>query len=100
MVGILKNNTLVTVYEEKNSFSRIGTNKWVATEYLTSTPDEKNLNEVMEVTAKIGLNVRKSPNTKSEIVTAYQKGTRVTIYEKTNTWARGIKGWMALEYLK
>lgn len=100
VVGSLSNNTLVTVYEEKNNFARIGTNKWVSLDYLSDTASEKNINDVMVVTAKIGLNVRETPSSKAKIVTAYPYGTRVTIYEKTNNWARGIKGWMSLDYLK
>lgn len=36
IVGSLKNKAKVTVYEVSGTWSRIGTNRWVATKYLTS----------------------------------------------------------------
>ena len=36
IVDTLKNGTKVTVYETKNGWSRIGTNRWVNSTYLTS----------------------------------------------------------------
>lgn len=99
VVGTLSNNTLVTVFEELNGFSRIGNSKWVSSEYLSDSPSVNYTSKVMTVTPKIGLNVRTSPSINAKIVTAYPQGTRVTIYEITNGWARGIKGWMSSKYL-
>ncbi len=73
--------------------------KWVSSAYLKDSPSETFTSKVMTVVPKIGLNVRVSPSTSSKIVTAYPKGTRVSIYEITNGWARGIKGWMMAKYL-
>ena len=99
IVGSLKNNTLVTVYEETNSFSKIGQNKWVASQYLKDKPSTQIVNKVMTVNAQIGLNVRQVPSVNGKVVTAYRFGTRVTIYEIQNGWARGVKGWMKANYL-
>ncbi len=99
VVMTLSNNTMVTVYEEQGGWSKIGEGKWVSSEYLSDSPSGTNVNTVMTVTANTGLNVRTEPNTSASIVTAYKKGTRVTIYEITNGWARGIKGWMYAKYL-
>lgn len=101
VVGSLQNNTLVTVYEENNGFSKIGEGKWVSSTYLQDAPEEVAFTKrVMTVTAKTGLNVRESPNTSARVVTAYKIGTRATIYEITNGWAKGIKGWMKADYLE
>lgn len=99
IVGSLSNNTLVTVYEEKDGFSRISSTTWVSSDYLSDSPSTSSTSTVMVVTAKIGLNVRSGPGTNYSVVTAYPYGTRVTIYEIVNGWARGIKGWMKSDYL-
>ena len=37
IIGLLQSGTKVTVYETKSNWSRIGTNKWVCSDYLYST---------------------------------------------------------------
>ena len=99
IVGSLQNNTLVTVHEEINGFSKIGEDKWVSSNYLKDEPSSGIVNKVMTVEARTGLNVRQKPSTNARIVTAYKFGTRVTVYEIQNGWARGVKGWMKAKYL-
>ncbi len=99
VVSTLSNNTMVTVYEEQNEWSKIGEGKWVSSQYLSDTKSGGNVNTVKVVNSKIGLNVRQMPSTSSNIVTAYKYGTRVTIYEEANGWSKGIKGWMYSKYL-
>lgn len=41
IVGSLKNKNKVTVYETKNGWSRIGTDRWVSSSYLTSKAPTK-----------------------------------------------------------
>lgn len=41
IVGSLKNKSKVTVYETKNGWSRIGTDRWVSSSYLTSKTPTK-----------------------------------------------------------
>ncbi len=95
----LSNNTLVTVYEQSDIWCRIGDGKWVSGEYLSDAPSTVIVNKVMTVNAKTGLNVRETPSTNGRIVTAYPYGTRVTVYEIKDGWARGVKGWMYAQYL-
>lgn len=49
------------------------------------------------VTAKIGLNIRKSPN--GTIVGSYKYGTAVTILETSGNWSRTNLGWVSSNYL-
>ena len=51
-----------------------------------------------------GLNVRKVPGIKGEIVGGYIRGSQVTILEQTvvngTPWGRTDKGWISLAYVK
>lgn len=49
------------------------------------------------VTAKIGLNIRKSPN--GIIVGSYKYGTSVTVLETSGNWSRTNLGWISSNYL-
>ena len=49
IVDKLKNGEKVTVYENKNGFSRIGTNRWVSTKYLVKNKSSKIENTVGEI---------------------------------------------------
>ncbi len=46
IVGSLKNNAKVTVYETKGDWARIGTNKWVSSQYLSTKKTETVKNTV------------------------------------------------------
>ena len=97
-VGSLKNGDKVTVYEEKNGWSRIGDGQWVSSKYLVdhTVPQTK----TMYVTANSGLNVRSGASTNNSIVGTLKKGTAVTVYEERNGWARiGNNQWVSAQYL-
>ena len=49
------------------------------------------------VTAKIGLNIRKSPN--GTIIGSYRYGTAVTLLETSGDWSRTSLGWVSSRYL-
>lgn len=52
------------------------------------------------VTASIGLNCRKEPNTSSAVVKAYPYGTTLTITKEQSGWGYTGDGWVSLEYVK
>lgn len=49
------------------------------------------------VNAKIGLNIRKTPN--GTIIGSYKNGTSVTVYETNGSWSRTDRGWVSSNYL-
>ena len=51
-------------------------------------------------TTLLGLNIRKEPNNKAEIVGGYTVGSKVTILETKDGWGRTDKGWVSLKYVK
>ena len=51
-------------------------------------------------TTTSGLNIRKEPNAKAEIVDSYKNGTKVTITEVKDGWGKTDKGWINLKYVK
>lgn len=53
-----------------------------------------------KVSAKVGLNVRKQPSTKSPVVKAMPYGTVVTIDKVENGWGYVGTGWCSMAYLE
>lgn len=49
------------------------------------------------VNAKIGLNIRQTPN--GTIIGSYKYGTAVTVYETSGDWSRTDRGWVSSNYL-
>lgn len=99
IVKALPNGTKVTVYEQKNGWSRIGSRQWVSSQYLTSTKPTTVVTK--KVNAKSGLNVRSGAGTNYPIVKALTNGTKVTVYETSNGWSRiGSGQWVSSQYLK
>lgn len=99
IVKALPNGTKVTVYEQKNGWSRIGSRQWVSSQYLTSTKPTTVVTK--KVNAKSGLNVRSGAGTNYPIVKALTNGTKVTVYETSNGWSRiGNGQWVSSQYLK
>ena len=99
IVGGLANGSKVTVYEESNGWSRIGSGQWVSSQYLTSSNQSSTTTKT--VNAKSGLNVRAGKGTNYKIIKALPYGTKVTVYETSNGWARiGNGQWVSAQYLK
>lgn len=59
---------------------------------------EENVINRVTVTHSKGLNLRKEPNTESEILGAFEKGTTIELYEIKGNWGRTEKGWVCLDY--
>lgn len=117
IVASLKNNEKVTVYETKNGWSRIGTNKWASSSYLytqkttstsTSKPTTTTPTNVKKPTKKYTryvhtstkLNVRKGAGTKYKKVATLKNNAKVTVYETKKGWSRiGTNKWVSSSYL-
>ena len=85
VVGTLSKNAKVTVYEEKSGWSRIGTNQWVSSSYLTSNaPKAKVKNTVGQTkTLKGTTTLYETSNLKGKQYT-YIANTRVKILQNVN----------------
>lgn len=99
IVGGLSKGTKVTVYEMSNGWARIGNGQWVSAQYLAETTPSTQT-KTMYVTANTGLNVRTGAGTSYRVIKALPKGTKVTVYEENNGWARiGDGQWVSAQYL-
>lgn len=103
IVGGLSNGTAVTVYETDGNWSRIGTNRWVSSNYLTSymavaSNSVKTISGVKYTTGKYKvnasiLNVRTGPSTKYRIK-GYKQLTANARYQNKklgNQYTNGLK---------
>jgi cell wall-associated NlpC family hydrolase len=73
---------------------------WITSEWL-QVRDEKIATGVVSGSV---VNVRSRPDTSSEVLTKYEKGTKVEIYEDSDNWyrvsiAEGRYGWMSGDYV-
>lgn len=114
--GCLKQGTRVTVYECTNGWARIPSG-WVSTAYLSrvSSGSSVSSGNTYAVTAS-ALNVRTGPGigyakksysqlTANAKAHAYsngclKNGTRVTVYQIQNGWAKIPSGWVSTQYLR
>ena len=89
--------TPVRVYETSGSWSRVGTNKWVYSAYLT-----RNEPLAYMVDSSDGLNVRNKPSTSGTLLRLMPHGTIVGIYSTSGTWAKispNSERWCSKNYL-
>ena len=106
IVGKLKNNDIVTVYEKIGGWARIGDNRWVSLSYLTSNlKPEGTLKKTRYVLGKYVTNVRTALNVRvspvnGKVMKTYKNGTRFDTYEIRDNWARTPSGWVCLDYCK
>ncbi len=75
--------TPVRVYENSSGWSRLGTNKWVYSAYLTRVQLDSYI-----VTSKDGLNIRDKPSTSGKLLRTMPYGTIVGIYETSGSWVK------------
>lgn len=64
---------------------------------VNNTQTVTTANYTRYVTAKIGLNIRRSPN--GSIIGSYRYGTAVTVLETSGGWSRTNLGWISSNYL-
>lgn len=126
IVEKLKNGTEVKVYENNGKWSRIDSNKWVCSDYLT---EDRNVTMIeikgyktgnYKVTASV-LNVRNGPGAKYKAkmykqlsdnaraqnkklgnyyTNGYKKGVVCTITKTNGNWGLTKSGWVCLDYCK
>lgn len=123
-VGSLKKGTEVIVYETNGTWSRIGTNKWVSSEYLasyiTETKKEENsakytigkyrVNANLNVRYGAGTNYSKKTYKKltananlqnrnlGGLYNGYRKGVVCTVTKIKSNWGLTNSGWICLDY--
>lgn len=112
IIGSYKNGTAVLVYETNGNWSRIGTNKWVYSNYLTSympsiqnqakiNPSVKYSTGKYKVNASV-LNVRTGPSTKYKIKN-YKQLTSNARYQNSrlgNYYTNGYKKGVVFKAIK
>lgn len=103
-IGVLANNTVVTVYETSGNWSRIGTNEWVSSNYLSNysnsnvstskiTGYKTGNYKVTKVSNKSVLNVRYGAGTRYKIKGYKQLSSNARLQNKQNGnyYANGYK---------
>lgn len=112
IIGSYKNGTAVLVYETNGNWSRIGTNKWIYSNYLTSympsiqnqakiNPSVKYSTGKYKVNASV-LNVRTGPSTKYKIKN-YKQLTSNARYQNSrlgNYYTNGYKKGVVFKAIK
>lgn len=127
IIGSLAKGTKVTVYETSGSWSRIGTNKWVSSNYLSSYSQVGNAVVSNNTRYRIGtykvnasvLNVRPTASTKYTPKTwrqlsanarqqnaklgkpycnGYAKGVVCTVTRVSGNWGLTASGWICLDF--
>lgn len=92
----LANGSKVTVYEEKDGWSRIGDDRWVCSDYLR---ENKDTTKTMTVKANGGLNIRSGAGTEYKRVGGLANGSKVTVHYIVNGWAKVDEGYVCAKYL-
>lgn len=107
ILGSLKNGTSVKVVGESGSWYKINYNSgygYVSKAYITTTKPSSTSTSTfkpytVKVTAKSGLNIRKSASTLSKKVGCLSYGTKVVISKVSGKWGYiSNKGWICLTY--
>lgn len=109
-VDHVSRGTVVTIYEQKSGWDRIGTNQWVAGQYLktttasaTSIPTIKKVSTsaTFNAAATNVLNVRTGPGTNYRKVSQIVTGKVVKVLEQSSGWSRiASNQWVMSQYLK
>ena len=103
VVKKVTNGTSHDYYQKKGDWVRIA-DGWIYTKGYTdlgeSTSTGTSTGSTGTGTVTTGLNIRKEPNSKSEKVGEYKKGTKVTITETKDGWGKTDKGWISLKYVQ
>ncbi|MFR7544805.1 MAG: C39 family peptidase [Clostridia bacterium] len=83
-VGALSDGTSVTVYETSGNWSRIGTNRWVSSDYLVSTYTSSNVSNTVGETRKTKRCYLYSNSNLTGKVYTYLANTTVTILQNVS----------------
>ena len=105
VVTKVTNGTSHTYYQKSGDWVRIA-DGWIYTKGYTdmgestSTSTGSTTGSKGTGTTTTGLNIRKEPNNKADIVGGYTKDSKVTITEVKDGWGKTDKGWINLKYVK
>lgn len=120
VIGKLYDGDKVTVYETNGNWSRIGTNRWVCSDYLVSYSNNSYTTGNYTVTASL-LHVRTGPSTSYSIKNYRQltsnarsqnrskgnyyangllRGVNVTVSQVNGNWGKIPSGWICLNYCR
>ena len=120
VVGKLYDGDRVTVYETSGNWSRIGTNRWVCSDYLVSYNNTRYTTGNYTVTASL-LHVRSGAGTNYSIKNYRQltsnarsqnrakgnyyangllRGVNVTVSQVNGNWGKIPSGWICLDYCR
>lgn len=83
IVGTLADKTIVTVYEEKNKWSRIGDNRWVSSEYLEAVEKTENKQKTFKKGDIVKIKSSAEKYVTGQKIPSYYKKQAYTIMEKT-----------------
>lgn len=81
LIGMLRNNDIVTVYENIHNWSRIGENKWVCSDYLSNVAKNTIVQNTVNQTRKIKACALYSNSNLSGIKYNYKANTTITILQ-------------------
>lgn len=119
-IGALTYGTKVTVYETKNGWSRIGTNRWVSSQYLSGSLANYSkyilgnykvtasvlrvrfgpgLNYSPKIYNQLTVNARKQNRQLGNYYTnGYRRGVICTVDKIQGNWGHTPSGWVCLNY--
>ncbi len=104
VLGQYPTGTWMTVHEESGKWSKVtvnGQSGYVMSQYLTEGKENGTL--YVRTNTGAGLNLRREPSEKSEILTSFKPGTAVKVLGQGNGWYRvrvgEMTGYMASRYL-
>ena len=123
IIGSLSKGSKVTVYETSGSWSRIGNNRWVSTDYLSESTTIQRSTISRYITGKYkvttNIHVRTGPGTNYKAKTykqltanaryqnklcgnayynGYRKGVICNVTEVKGDWGKTASGWICLRY--
>lgn len=94
VVKQLKDQTIVTIYETKNGWDRIGSNEWANNTWIKEGKE-------YTVQVKSYLNVRCGPGVVYGVVGKKYNGNKVIVYEIKNGFGHiGSNQWVSMTYLR
>ena len=99
IVGTLRQDDPVEIYETLGKWYRIGMNKWVHSHYIKITYAQKK--GVVDVDDPSGLNVRSGPGSKHPIMDVVHDGQELEIVDQDGNWYQvGPSRWVHSRYVR
>jgi len=99
-IKVLSYGTMVNVYETQNGWCRIGTDQWVAGNYLNN---EKPASYTSKTCNGNKVRIRKKPSLLGTVIGHLNKGDKVKVYKVQGSWSKVAENeekWVYSSYLK